>query len=637
MQVPARATPPLDAEVAALFARALACHRQGRLDAAASSYREVARLRPSFADAHYNLGIVRKQQGKPGAAVAAFRQALRHRPDYVEALNNLATTLRDQGEAAQAEPPLRQALAIRPQSPELHNNLGLVLRDLGQASAALAAFATALELNPAFAEARRNLAGTHAAAGRQAEAAACLRVLVVQQPDDVMARLALAAALRESGHPDEALAQADAALALAPDLPAARQARGECLRKLGRPEEAEAVFRALTEARPDDADAWNDLGNPLRELGRLDESEACYRRALALRGGFAEAHANLGNVLKDQGRVEPARASMAAALRLRPDYAEAHFNLATLHLLAGEWEAGWREWEWRFRCYPVPPRPMPRWDGTSLDGRTLLVHAEQGLGDTIQFARLAPLAGAGGRVVLTVDRSLLRLFATLDGVSAVVAGDAPPPAADVHCPLMSLPLALRITPATLPAAPPYLHADPVGVAAWRARLAPLPGLRVGLVWAGNPAYPNDRHRSMPLAALAPLAMPGVSLVSLQKAPADPPPAGMGLHDWTDELTDFADTAALMTALDLVIAVDTAALHLAGALGRPVWLLNRFDTCWRWMLGDDGSPWYPTLRQFRQPRPGDWEIVVAAVRAALIKQGQGSALDPLGTSPQTPFL
>ncbi len=188
MQVRARPMPPSDSEVSALFAQALACHRQGRLDAAAKSYREVARLRPGFADAHYNLGIVRKQQGKPGAAVAAFRQALRHRLEYVEALNNLATTLRDQGEAAQAEPPLRHALALRPQAPELHNNLGLVLRDLGQGAAALAAFTTALALNPAFTEARRNLAGTHAAAGQHAEAAACLRVLVTQQPEDVMAQ-----------------------------------------------------------------------------------------------------------------------------------------------------------------------------------------------------------------------------------------------------------------------------------------------------------------------------------------------------------------------------------------------------------------------------------------------------------------
>jgi tetratricopeptide (TPR) repeat protein len=592
----------------------------GALDAAAACYREAVRLQPDYAEAHYNLGILRKQQARLAAAAGCFRQALRHRPDYVEALNNLGTTLRALGEPAQAEPLLRRALALRPDSPELHNNLGLVLRDLGREAAALVAFADALAQNPEFFEARRSLAGTLVTAGRHAEAASCLQTLVAQQPQDIPARLALAAALRESGAAEAALAQADAALALAPDSEPAQQARGECLRKLGRAEEAEALFRALVQARPQDPDAWNDLGNPLRELGRLDDSAACYRRALALRGNFPEAHANLGNVLKDLGRVEAARASLAAALRQRPDYAEAHFNLATLHLLAGEWEPGWRAWEWRFRCYKTPPATLPRWDGAPLAGRTLLVQGEQGLGDTIQFARLATLAAVDGPVVLQVDRSLLRLFTTLAGVTAVVAADAPPPPAALHCPLMSLPLALRITPAALPAAVPYLHAAPAAAAAWRARVASLPGMRVGLVWAGNPAYPNDRHRSMPLAALAPLALPGVQLVSLQKhaagAPAPSPPTSMVLHDWTDELSDFSDTAALMAALDLVISVDTAAVHLAGALGRPVWLLNRFDTCWRWMLGRDDSPWYPTLRQFRQPSPGDWDSPVCQARAAL---------------------
>jgi hypothetical protein len=373
-----------------------------------------------------------------------------------------------------------------------------------------------------------------------------------------------------------------------------------------------------------------------------------------------------------------------AAIRQAPDDALLHENLAIVLLLAGRLAEGWSESEWRWRGRPALAMgfTQPRWEGEKLNGRTLLVHAEQGIGSNIQFCRyvtLIPLDGpppdilplplreggggrgptanapgptftatpppiplpqgkgknppdgrpsdgrpSGGRIILAVQRSLVRLMETLrPGLEVVAFGDPLPPI-DLRCPMLSLPRVLGTNRVEdIPAAIPYLRADPVAVARWRQRTAALPGLRVGLVWHGNPEDVRmDRRRSMPLAHMAPLAdVPKVSLVSLQVGDAARQLSGSPLagtvHDWTAEFSDFADTAALIEALDLVIGVDTAVVHLAGALGKPVWLLNRFDTCWRWLLGRDDSPWYPTLRQFRQSSAGDWQGVMERICAALV--------------------
>jgi hypothetical protein len=301
-------------------------------------------------------------------------------------------------------------------------------------------------------------------------------------------------------------------------------------------------------------------------------------------------------------------------------------------LSLGDFALGWRKYEWRWQQPTVlgsqSDRARPLWLGaTDVIGKTILLHAEQGFGDTLQFCRYAPLVARTADVVLEVPRPLLRLLSTLPGVSRIVASGDPLPHFDLHCPLLSLPLAFGTTLADLPNHVPYLRADPVHVTAWRQRLAPLPGIRVGLVWSGNPrldiplANRIDRRRSTTLDRLAPLGeIPGVSLVSLQKgdfrAQSTTPPPGLAIADWTDELDDFADTAALIEALDLVISVDTSVVHLAGALGKPVWVLNRYDACWRWLRDRGDSPWYPTARLFRQPTPGDWDGMIAEVVAAL---------------------
>jgi hypothetical protein len=336
-------------------------------------------------------------------------------------------------------------------------------------------------------------------------------------------------------------------------------------------------------------------------------------------------------VLAILGRSAEADASFREALRLQPDQADAHANRGMALLLAGQFEEGWREFEWRWKTAFMATRARnfaaPLWNGEAIGDRVLLLHAEQGLGDTLQFCRYAPLITGGARVVLEVQASLVRLLSRLPGVAQIVARGESLPPFDLHCPLLSLPRAFGTTLETIPAATPYLAADPAEATLWRKRLASLPGLRVGLVWAGGPRTPVpkliaiDMRRSLTLKTLAPLAeVSGVSFVSLQKsspaAQAANPPPGMALADFSVELHDFAATAALIEALDLVISVDTSVVHLAGALGKPVWLLNRFDNCWRWMLKREDSPWYPTLRQFRQPSAGDWSSVISAVKDAL---------------------
>ena len=343
------------------------------------------------------------------------------------------------------------------------------------------------------------------------------------------------------------------------------------------------------------------------------------RRALALKPNYPEAHSNLGGALADQGRLDEAAAHFRRAVALRPDYPEAHSNLGMVLLALGDLAAGWKEFEWRWKMPHVVKAArsfaQPRWRGDAAEGRTLLIHAEQGFGDTVQLCRYAPLAASRGlRVILAVQEPLVRLLRCLPAVDRVVRqGEALPPF-DLHCPMLSLPSALATAAASIPSAAPYLHADPAQVAAWRTRLAELgdKDLRIGLAWAGNPDLPTDRRRSLAPDRLAPLLdVSGLHFCSLQKSGPAAPDA-FPLTDLMDGVGDFADTAALIANLDLVISVDTAVAHLAAALGKPVWLLNRFDSCWRWQASRRDSPWYPTLRLYRQPRPGEWGPVLAEV-------------------------
>jgi len=457
-------------------------------------------------------------------------------------------------------------------------------------------------------------------------------------PKHVAALNFLGMAHFDQGRFDTALHFIDRAVAANPQYASARYHKGLALQALGRLEDAVRSFDRAIALKPDYPQAVLGRGVALEDLGQVDGALSSYGHAISLNPRFAEAYYNRGALLQAFRRLDDAIAQYDRALAISPDLVVATWNKATAHLLKGDFPTGWRLHESRWRLKEGAPTPrhfrQPVWAGGAIaSGGTLLLHGEQGLGDTLQFCRYAPMIGPGVRVILEAPAPLVRLMGTLGGVDQVVAFGDPLPAFDLHCPLLSLPLAFATTIETIPASTPYLSAGPNAVDSWRRRLASLPGLKVGLVWAGDPrpglpkATAVDARRSMRLAAMAPLGgVAGISFISLQKgagaAQAAVPPPGLALHDFTAELRDFADTAALMQALDLVISVDTSVAHLAGALAKPVWLLNRYDTCWRWLLDRDDSPWYPTLRQFRQPSPGDWASVIDRVRDALRRTVEG---------------
>ncbi|MCC6717965.1 MAG: tetratricopeptide repeat protein [Acetobacteraceae bacterium] len=476
---------------------------------------------------------------------------------------------------------------------EQARDLGLALRAEGRLAEALVALQQAARLAPARADiARTHRETRHAHAlsllegGRRAEGEALLAALVAAHPGDEQAVRNLARLHFAEGRFGEGAALLAGLLACRDDLSSAQLAElAGLLVAAGVAGPAEMAARRALAGDAASADRWVTLGLALHQQDRLAEALAAYEQALARDGGHVAARC----------------------------------DAAMVHLARGELARGFAGFERRRGDAPALPSPA------SLAGRRVVLAGEQGHGDTLHFARYATLVAArGAEVTLHVQPALVRLLAGVAGAAHCIASTRPAPEADMTLPLASLPALFATTLASIPAEVPYVAADPAAVARWRARLAGLRGMRVGVAWAGEPRRgladrAMDARRSLPLAALAKLAaMPGVTLVSLQKGPgaAQRPPAGMVLHDWTAELDDFADTAALMAALDLVVTVDTSVVHLAGALGRPVWLLNRFDADWRWLRGRDDSPWYPTLRQFRQDAPGDWAGVVDRVAAAL---------------------
>ncbi|MCB8875935.1 tetratricopeptide repeat protein [Acidisoma silvae] len=454
-------------------------------------------------------------------------------------------------------------------------------------------------------------------------------------PDQPDALQNLAGALNDLGRPAEALALLDRALALRPLYPIAHFTRGNALWALGRPDDAIAAYGVALTQKPDFAAVFEARSLVLSGEGRFGDTLADAEAALRLAPRDPYAHNARGNALRALGRLEEAISSYSRAIALAPDYADGQFNRAQTLLAAGRLDEAWSGYEWRWQTPQMIAQHrrfrVPHWQGEAAGaeagaGLRLLIHAEQGLGDTLQFCRYLPMVAAlGFTVILEVPRPLARLCGTLDGAADIVVQGEALPAFDLHLPLMSLPGRFRTTLASIPARTPYLAADSAAAGLWRARLDGFGrGLRVGLAWAGNPSPGNpargamDRRRSIAPGRLAPLwDISGVTFVSLQK---DGPrlPDSLPVFDAMDEMGDFADSAALVSTLDLVIAVDSAVAHLAGALGKPVWLLDRADPCWRWMLGRRDSPWYPSLTLYRQETPGDWESILAEVRADLAR-------------------
>jgi hypothetical protein len=431
----------------------------------------------------------------------------------------------------------------------------------------------------------------------------------------------------QAGRNDVALDLIRRSIALSPDVPAGHNNLGNVLKEIGQLDEAIAAFRKSISLKGDSAEVHNNLGDALRDNGQLDEAIAACRQAIAIRPDYAEAYSNLGNALADKRQLDDAIAAYRQGLARNHTLSEVRKNLSLALLRRGDFQKGWDEYEWRWKCRDFRSSArnfaQPQWDGGPLEDRIILLHAEQGFGDAIQFIRYLPLViQRGGKAVVECQAGLDRLFRAMAGEHQIVIRGQPLPAFDVHCPLLSLPRVFQTTLENMPQAVPYLRADPEDAAKWQHRLAEhLPLSRVGLAWAGNSADRDDRKRSMNLARLMPLAqIPGVRFFSLQKGDAanqiKSAPAGMDLIDWAQELGDFSDTAALIANLDLIISVDTAVAHLAGALAKPVWTLLPFSSDWRWLTDREDTPWYPSMRLFRQPAWGDWDSTVTQVADAL---------------------
>jgi tetratricopeptide (TPR) repeat protein len=575
------------------FDRALRAHRAGDLRKAAEFYREVLVAAPTHFGAAHMLGAVHIQEGRFADAERQLRRALQLDPYAAEVLNHLGMSLRSLDRLDEAVDAYDRAIALRPAYAEAYCNRGNALRLLGRREAALASYDRAVALKPEYADAYYNRG----------------------------------ALLEEMDRFDDAVAAYEMALAINPAFPQAWNNLGNALLAVRRYEEALAAFDRAIALVPRYAEALTNRGNVLRDLQRYDEALASHERALALKPGLVEAFNNRGSVFHAMRRFDEAKRDYHHTLRLSPGHIEARASLGMTHLLLGEWEEGWEHYELRFRkrhnAARRPDNPASEWVGECLAGRRLLLYGEQGFGDMIQFVRFVPLMRKlGATITVMVPRRLHRLLATIEGEAEFVDAVSPDMKFDFQIALMSLPRALGIRADSVPAQPSYLRADARRSEIWRARLGDS-GFRVGIAWQGNPA--GDNGRSIPLKAFAPLgAVEHVRLISLQKnfgtEQLDAKPADMIVEtpgfEFDDGADAFIDTAAMMANLDLIITSDTSIAHLAGALGRPVWIVLKDVPDWRWLLDRNDCPWYPTARLFRQARPGDWAGAMAEIAAAL---------------------
>jgi tetratricopeptide (TPR) repeat protein len=542
--------------------------QSGQFSEAEKCCREILAADPDHADSFHLLGLISARTNKYDQATEFFAQAIRKNPNNADYFSNLGTMLERQDRFEEALKSFDLALALKPDFIDTWIKIGFTLQRQERFEEALLAYDQALKIDPPHTGVEKNL--------RRADAF---------------------------------------------------YNSGVCFRHLMRFEEACISFGKVLAISPDHVDTLNNRGQTLLDLGRLDEALANYDRAIALKPDYAEAHSNRGNCLDEMGRYGEALSSYKDALALQPDHADAHWNTAVNSLRSGDLKTGWveGEWRWKIRSFRVIHRhfKQPLWIGAEpIDGKVLLLHNEQGLGDALQFCRYVPLLAArGARVVLEIDGPLKELLSGLTGVSHCISKGETLPDFDLHCPLTSLPLAFDTTLDTIPSAVPYISVD-APAADWGARLHSQTLPRIGLVWSGNPVHNNDRNRSMPLKALLPLLDVKAQFVSLQKdiRPSDEVVlrARSDILHLGPELQSFVDTAALIEHLDLVISVDTSVAHLAGALGRPVWILLPYVPDWRWLLDRDDSPWYPTARLFRQSQTREWHSVIDEARRVLTK-------------------
>lgn len=505
--------------------------------------------------------------------------------------------------------------------------LGMILHRMNENEKAVELVSQAIALELENAGAYGNLGIIYRALGNLEDASLCQQKAVTLDPDYTAGYFNLGNALHEFGKSADAAASYRKAISLKPDFPEAHNNLGLALHEAELFEEALESYEKALGVKPNYPAAYLNMGNALRKLGRSDAAAVSFQKAIVLKPELTQAHNNLGNVLMDLDHFEGAAVSYSNAIRHDPDNIGAHKNLGIINLLLGNFDIGWPEYSWRLleenSVLKTRVYSQAQWDGADLTGKTIFVYSEQGLGDTIQFARYLPmLQERGGRVMFDAPPHMTRLFEDLDGVDVMVKGNDSIPPFDCHAPLLELPGLFNTSLDTIPVSEAYLSADKDLVDAWGQRLGVRQGYRIGLVWAGNPSHLNDVNRSIQPELFCPLTeAPGVSAYSLMVGRDGEAGrvSGDAITDLAEGLVDFAETAAVIANMDLIISVDTAVVHLAGALGVPIWTLLPFNPDWRWMLDRDDSPWYPSMRLFRQEKRKDWESVLERVANELAER------------------
>jgi len=604
----------------------------GQLDQAQSLCRRILQQQPDQPDALHLLGAIAHKRGDHKTAIELTEKAIAISPRRADFYVNLGLSLLAAGRNREAVAANRRAVELAPDLPQAHNNLGLALAADGKTEEAIECHRRAASIAPDFADASYNLGNAYMELGNLDQAIVEFRAAIALRPDWAIAHNNLGVTHRRLGEHALAVECYGRALAAAPEFAMAWANLGGAHLEQRDYEPAIAACRRALQLDPILPDAHNTLGLALCSLGQYPAAIASLKTALAMRPQSALAHNNLGNAYHWSGAWNQALDLYHRAIALKPDYAMPRWNVGLIHLIHADYEQGWPEYEWRSGILELqllhPDARKPRWDGAGLHGRRILVYAEQGLGDTLQFVRYLPrIAQRGGKIVLSCQRELVELMRIQSNdIECVESTDPNPPRADVQIALPSLPGIFATRLETVPRDVPYLKADAEKARRWETRLDGGGGnsdgrRKIGLAWAGSRRHPHDPQRSMRLEQFAPLARIGARLISLQigDAGAQLDSSAMEIENWTEELDDFSDTAALIQNLDLIITVDTAVAHLAGAMGKPVWVLINFVPDWRWLLDRTDSPWYPTMHLFRQEKAGDWTTPINRIIAALNSQ------------------
>lgn len=588
----------------------LIAFQRGDFEGATKSIQHAIKINANDPALHCNLGNVFQARGKLDEAVYSYRHALKLNPAFVSALLNLGNVLLELHRPDESVTCFLGALDLKPDSAEAHNFLGDALKAQSKIDKAIACYQKAIKLNPKYAHAFNNLGLVLTGQRRFEEATKCFLKTLEIHPGFVDALCNLANVAREQGQLEQSISLCSRAIELAPNFFEAHSNLGLAFLESGKSAEAIQCFQKSLSINPNSPEVMNNLGNAYRNRCDYDAAIEMYEKALRINPNYVEALCNYGIVLKDVGRFDDALAMYDRALQINSENSDAKFGKSVVLLLQGQWPQAWPLFEsrWGTKDFANPKLEQPQWDGSDLHGKTILLTAEQGLGDTIQFVRYAKLVKEkGGYVILQGPPSLLELLKDVPGIDRCVSSNEPRPHSDVACSLMSLPGIFRTTVQTIPAGVPYLQANPKLVERWKSKLSAIDGFRVGICWQGNPSYRDDRERSLALQWFEPLAVvPGVQLISLQKGHGAEQLLDLdsfSVKDFSDEMDiesgPFMDTVAVMKNLDLVVSVDTVTAHLAGALGVEVWNLLAPVPHWPFLLATENTAWYPTMRLLRR--------------------------------------